>query len=268
MAKYRFKVNLDKLGVSKYFHFNTNFREKIVKGENEESEPQKVNFESTIEETTDKINPTKPFERTIAALKEIPEVNAPMQKLEYIYQVFNNLMISEIDDFWKPAGDAVKGSDLEIDYENLNGIAIYVALKANLPILIVDILFIENFVSQAILSTNRSYQMTVLHSALAFIEENLPTYYDGKDKNNPLKEQAFTPKFRATQGSLPTHLNPMQTVDAKDLNHYSGNRMDNSIRSGEVKFPPEKMADDKLEDMLFFVEYQDANKPKAFNKFA
>lgn len=105
-----------------------------------------MNFESTLEDK-DGLNPSKPFERTIAALKEIPEVNAPMQKLEYIYQVFNNLMISEIDEFWKPAGEAVKGNNLEIDYENLNGIAIYVALKANLPILIVDILFIENFVS-------------------------------------------------------------------------------------------------------------------------
>ena len=145
MARYRFKVNLEKLGVSKYFQFNTAFRDSITKGESEFAQ-QKVNFESTLEEN-DVLNPSKPFERTIAALKEIPEVNAPMQKLEYIYQVFNNLMISEIDEFWKPAGDTVKGNNLEIDYENLNGIAIYVALKANLPILIVDILFIENFVS-------------------------------------------------------------------------------------------------------------------------
>ena len=49
----------------------------------------------------------KPFERTIAALKEIPEVNSPMSKLEYIYQVFNTLMISEIDEFWLPAGEAI-----------------------------------------------------------------------------------------------------------------------------------------------------------------
>jgi hypothetical protein len=111
-----------------------------------------------------------------------------MSKLEYIYQVFNTLMISEIDEFWRAAGESVKAGELEIDYENLNGIAIYIALKANLPILIVDILFIESFVSQAILSTNRAYQMTVLHSALAFIEDNLPSYYDSKDKVNPLKE--------------------------------------------------------------------------------
>jgi hypothetical protein len=140
----------------------------------------------------------KPFERTIAALKEIPEVNSPMSKLEYIYQVFNTLMISEIDEFWAPAGEAINQSNLEIDYENLNGIGIYVALKANLPILIVDILFVENFVSEAILTTNRSYQMTVLHSALAFIEENLPTYFESKDKTSPLQEHGAhgnTPKF-------------------------------------------------------------------------
>ena len=62
---------------------------------------------------------------------------------------------------------------LSIDYENLNGIAIYVALKANLPILIVDITFVENFVSQAVMTTNRAYQMTVLHSAMNFIEEHI-----------------------------------------------------------------------------------------------
>ena len=148
-----------------------------------------MNFETVVESAC------KPFERTIEALNEIPEINSPMSKLEYIYQVFNNLMIREIDDFWRPAGDAVPPSALSIDYENLNGIAIYVALKANLPILIVDVLFVEHFVSEAVMTTNRAYQMTVLHAALSFIEENLPTYFEAKDKTNPLKEQAFTPNF-------------------------------------------------------------------------
>ena len=38
MAKYRFKVNLEKLGVSKYFHFNTAFRDNITKGESEDAQ--------------------------------------------------------------------------------------------------------------------------------------------------------------------------------------------------------------------------------------
>jgi hypothetical protein len=64
-------------------------------------------------------------------------------------------MVSEIDSFWD--GIPVDPKRLEVDYENLNGIAIYVALKAGIPILIVDVIFIENFVSKAILNTNRAY---------------------------------------------------------------------------------------------------------------
>lgn len=45
------------------------------------------------------------------------------------------------------------------------------------------------------MTTNRAYQMTALHSALVFIEESLPTYYDAKDKTNPLKDHQFTPNF-------------------------------------------------------------------------
>jgi len=78
MAKYRYKVNLEKLGVNKYFHFNTALRDELIKSK---SEGDRVNFESV----TDASNQPKPFERTIAALKEIPEVNNPMSKLEYIY---------------------------------------------------------------------------------------------------------------------------------------------------------------------------------------
>lgn len=85
-------------------------------------------------------------------------------------------MVSEIDEFWE--GIDIDPKKLEIDYENLNGIAIYVALKSEVPVLINDIIFIENFVSKEIMTTNRAYQMTVLHSALTFIEENLPEYYD------------------------------------------------------------------------------------------
>mmetsp|Transcript_1105 Transcript_1105/g.682 ORF Transcript_1105/g.682 Transcript_1105/m.682 type:complete len:86 (-) Transcript_1105:85-342(-) len=83
-------------------------------------------------------------------------------------------MAREIDDFWN--GIPVKCENLEIDYENLNGIAIYVVLQTKNPLLILDIIFIENFVSQAIMFTNRAYHMTVIHSALDFIEERITTY--------------------------------------------------------------------------------------------
>ena len=102
MQKYKFKVSLERLGVSKYFQFNQAFREQIMKGASGEeiiAEEQRVNFETIIEKNKGSLpgnSPTdikapipsgsiKPFERTINALKEIPEINSPMSKLEYIY---------------------------------------------------------------------------------------------------------------------------------------------------------------------------------------
>jgi hypothetical protein len=81
-------------------------------------------------------------------------------------------MVREIDEFWQEVN--ISPTKLEIDYENLNGIAIYVVLKAALPLLLIDVLFIENFVSNAIMATNRAFHMTVILNALTFIEETLP----------------------------------------------------------------------------------------------
>lgn len=54
-------------------------------------------------------------------------------------------MVNEIDSFWD--GVPIENKKLEIDYENLNGIAIYIVLKAGISLLLVDIIFIEHFVS-------------------------------------------------------------------------------------------------------------------------
>jgi len=74
------------------------------------------------------------------------------------------VLVSEIDAFWNDV--PVEPCNLEIDSENLNSIAIYLALESQLSVLLIDILFIENFVSKAIMFTNRAYYMTVLHSAM------------------------------------------------------------------------------------------------------
>ena len=108
-----------------------------------------------------------------------------MKKIEYIYQIFHSIMVSEVDKFWE--GSEVNAAKLEIDYENLNAIAIYAILKSGGALLLIDIIFIENFVSHAILSTNRAFHMTVLLSGLEFIENNINTYFESKEKTNPLK---------------------------------------------------------------------------------
>lgn len=145
-----------------------------------------------VDDETQNSDTSKPFEETIEAIKDIPRIESPMRKLEYIYQLFITIMVREIDEFWQDVN--ISPSKLEIDYENLNGIAIYVVLKAALPLLLIDILFIENFVSNAIMATNRAFHMTVILNALTFIEETLPSYYDSKEKTNPLLDN-MTPQF-------------------------------------------------------------------------
>mmetsp|Transcript_6800 Transcript_6800/g.6033 ORF Transcript_6800/g.6033 Transcript_6800/m.6033 type:complete len:120 (+) Transcript_6800:356-715(+) len=119
-----------------------------------------------------------------------------MMKLEFIYQLFHTVMVGEIDRFWE--GVDIKPEKLQIDYENLNAIAIYIVLKSNNPYLLIDILFIEQFVSNAVMATNRAFHMTVLLSALTFIDEHLPQYCKSKEKNNPMLE-AMTPQFTQKQ---------------------------------------------------------------------
>lgn len=94
-------------------------------------------------------------------------------------------MVAEIDEFWSDA--KVDPKKLEIDYGNLIGIAIYIVLRSGISLLLIDMIFIESFVSTAIMATNRAYHMTVIQTALEFIEEKLPAYHDDKSKIDPIK---------------------------------------------------------------------------------
>lgn len=208
--------------------------------------------------------------------------------------VFQSLMVQEIDEFWQPAleQNCIDPELLQIDYENLNGIAIYVALKAGLPILIVDVLYVEQFVSEAIMTTNRAYQMTALHSALVFIEENLPTFYEAKDKTNPLAGHNFTPSFyQGSSGGLQSIIESakndysyyqhptgqsINVEEEKDKNNHSNVGSLRSVNQIEVE-PISYEIDEEVrsttrapiakEDLLFFVERTSTDALGVFEKF-
>eukprot|EP00347_Sterkiella_histriomuscorum_P018663 403344650 len=260
MSKYKFKINLDKLGVSKYFQFSSTFRDLISTQSESTLSTSKINSKLSPykqQDLTDLSSKTikeelyssptrtksqtfmkkrknsysrdnhKPFEKTIEALKEIPEINSPMKKLEFIYQVFNSLMIGEIDEFWDQVTN-LHPRKLEIDYENLNGIGIYVALKAAIPILIIDIIFIENFV-----------------------KENLPNYYEQKDKKNPLKEN-FTPKFITSESVLLSPRSMGASAQLSKLGQSFNQLSSNQTMQGyddHLNFDPKRD-----EELLFFME--------------
>lgn len=82
--------------------------------------------------------------------------------------------------------------------------------------------------------------MTVLHSAINFIEENLPSYYESKDKKNPLKEN-LTPQFnvddliyqspRSHEMSL-----LMSRLGGNDKSYVSSDREERNLSTEEMLF--------------------------------
>ncbi len=97
LNKYKYKVNLEKLGVRKYFWFNKGFRDLLRLTQNQsilETQDKAMSLElgkkltklvSKDEDIYGLSNNLKPFEDTIEAIKAIPKIESPMMKLEYIY---------------------------------------------------------------------------------------------------------------------------------------------------------------------------------------
>jgi hypothetical protein len=83
------------LGVSKYFWFNKNLRDKerldkfsasIIDNFNASTVYTSSEGKSVSKDLDDNgLDNLKPFDETIEALKDIPKIESPMRKLEYIY---------------------------------------------------------------------------------------------------------------------------------------------------------------------------------------
>ena len=133
--------------------------------------------------------------------------------------------------------------------------------------------------------------MTVLHSALIFIEENLPKYYEQREKSSPLLEQHFTPNFNSKHvitttggkesakfdGSTPNNninggmpksfADRVITQTTDELNHTNNNNEDNTHKRKSRNEVAGVIDEKAREDMLFFVENITNTNKGAFEKF-
>lgn len=113
--------------------------------------------------------------------------------------------------------------------------------------------------------------MTVLHSAMIFIEESLPTYYEAKDINNPLKDVSETPCFRTTSMNPLKHQGTLGGANVADLtleDRNSSFEVENNQRKSGPKDKNGTLLDDRQrEDRLFFVENFSILNNGCFEKF-
>jgi hypothetical protein len=112
----------------------------------------------------------KPYYQTIEKLPKIQEIENPILKLEFLFQLFTEDLVRELRSFWGNTKEISK-NDLYIDADSLKAITIYILIQTKWSKLLVDILMIEEFSPDTIKMTNRAYYLTVLYSAFEYLEE-------------------------------------------------------------------------------------------------
>lgn len=112
----------------------------------------------------------RPYWKIIKKLPRIQEIENPILKLEFLFQLFTNDLVEELHEFWEDV-PSVSKKQLYIDPDDLRAVIIYILIQSKCSKMLVDMLIIDEFSSESIKMTNRAYYQTVLYSAFEYIEE-------------------------------------------------------------------------------------------------
>ena len=112
----------------------------------------------------------RPYWKIINKLPRIQEIENPILKLEFLFQLFTNDLVEELHEFWEDV-PSVSKKQLYIDPDDLRAVIIYILIQSKCSKMLVDMLIIDEFSSESIKMTNRAYYQTVLYSAFEYIEE-------------------------------------------------------------------------------------------------
>ena len=146
-------IKPEDLGVSKLISMNLDLRREVM-GENR---PKLAKF-------------FMPYSKTIDHIIRIRATESVICKLEFIYRLFTEIMITELHEFWWDEKYYPKDK-LYVDADSLKALLIYVVVKSKCAKILMDIICVEEFTPESVKFTNRFYFMTVLHSAFEFLEE-------------------------------------------------------------------------------------------------
>lgn len=70
-----------------------------------------------------------PYSQTIGKLPKIQEIENPILKLEYLYELFTEDLVFELKQFWRDV-EGVRKSEMYIDADLLKGLAIYLLIQS------------------------------------------------------------------------------------------------------------------------------------------
>lgn len=112
--------------------------------------------------------PFLPFQNTINNLFKLRNTESLILKLEFMFRLFTGMLTNELHQFWDKY---ISYDKMFVDADSLKALMIYIIIKAKSAKLLVDVIFIEEFTPESVKYTNRSYYMTVFHSAFEYLED-------------------------------------------------------------------------------------------------
>ena len=192
------------------------------------------------------------FSNSIKKLQKIRDYASPVLKQEKIYRLFTRTIPFEI-------GIQKKDKDEEfyVDADSMKGIAVYLFVHAQCPMVIVDLQIIEEFISKNLEMTNRAYYRIVLLSAIEYVEnltqsdiiklvpyerdpnyietENLTLIISDPDKNETNRENFYVERT---------------TVIDENEKHYKSGYQNLTTISSEMAMQDQKTESSKDSDSM------------------
>lgn len=119
------------------------------------------------DESLKELQPESPFQDSIRRLKRISKIEAPICKLEHIYQCCVRSVKEEIEAFWHFR--QVPQSKLSIDSDSLQGILIYMLFQVQSASIISELELVELFLPESVQASSRSFYLCMLKQSIDFI---------------------------------------------------------------------------------------------------
>ena len=175
------KFCLDKETIEVQRHF---IKQKEIKLNQEE-----INNMKNIYNNKDYI----PYKSSIDLLKTIKIYMTPMEKINVLYSVGNDV-IKNINKIWKPIEKYLPKNFLSVDGDDLISIFCYIVIKAQMPEILTHIQFIKNFTTKETKSSMVGYYYNAFEAGIINAKDVEEKNYDVKEDisiNNSLMDDAF-----------------------------------------------------------------------------
>ena len=153
-----------------------NFQKQFIKKKEIKLSQEEINYMKNIYDNKYYI----PYKSSIELLKTIKIYQAPIDKINVLYSVGNDV-IENINKIWKPIEKYLPKNFLSVDGDDLISIFCYIIIKAQMPEILTHIQFIKNFTTKDTKSSMIGYYYNAFEAGIINAKDVEEKNYDVKE---------------------------------------------------------------------------------------